>query len=404
VTYNKQLSLFDDFDDGLEASSKSEIPSKEEIEENKDLFDAEENKINILALSEIPGVGFVTVRKLFDICEGNLSHIWKMNDEILYKKLSEASSHPQQVFQTIKNDYKEIREIALERYIGLQNRNINLILRGTSSYPKCLYDLKLAPAWLFVEGNDQILHDLSIVAVVGTREPTKMGIDAAKKLSVLLVTSGCIILSGLAEGIDEIGHRTAVDYGAPTIAVLGHGIDVVFPATTAKLRQQIVGQGGAIISEYLPKDSYSKEKFVQRNRLQAVFAKTVAIIEGKSKSGTAHTMRFAQQLQRPLFGVHVSPITATPQQELLQELLNLEYPVFSLVDSEDRTKLRNYLRQQYPPELRKRPRDSHLFYSTLKEIRRIIRDYDAKEDDLEWLIEKITDYKHTIRKQREDGN
>jgi len=79
-----------------------------------------------------------------------------------------------------------------------------------------------------------------------------MGIDAAKRFSVLLVTSGCIITSGLAEGIDEIGHRTAVDYGTPTIAVLGHGINIVF------LHQQQICANkllirGVIISEYLPK-------------------------------------------------------------------------------------------------------------------------------------------------------
>src|SRR5260221_1563688 len=282
-------------------------------------LDTDENKISLLALSEIQGVGFATIRTLFNAYHGELTQVWNANSDDLHNHLRVASI-PQftQVASQIKGRVKEVHKVAQERYAFLKHRKIDIIFQGTALYPEGLYKLKFPPSWLFVQGNAELLSNPATVAVVGTRDPTENRLHTAKRGSIFLVTQGYIILSGLAEGIDEAAHQTSVDYDVPTIAVLGHGIDVTFPAATTNLRHQVVERGGAVVSEYLPKDMYNRERFVQRNRIQAAIAKCVGVVEGRLKSGTAHTVRFARELNIPMFGVIVGLLQSTPQQELLK--------------------------------------------------------------------------------------
>jgi DNA processing protein len=390
VSQHNQLSLFDDSDRTDSSSGSKQI--------------TEEDKISLLALSEVQGVGFATIRALYEACNGRLSQVWVTDDDKLSSYLHQASI-PQykQVIHQIKARSKEVYQIAKERYFFLKRREVEIIFRGTDAYPKSLYDLKLPPLWLFVEGNANILHSSSIVAVIGTREPTEGGLRAAKWLSVLLITRGYTILSGLAEGIDEAGHQAAVDYRTPTIAVLGHGIDVVFPVSTSNLRRLIVERGGAVVSEYLPKDMYNRERFVQRNRIQAALAGVVAVVEGKAKSGTAHTIRFARELHRPLFGVRIGPMQALPQQEVLQELIRHENFVFDLDNLDDCNKLSSFL-PQVPSEQPKSVRTPHLFGGLVEELERLSRDYNARESDFDWLLGQIRLYRDNVERVRSDDH
>lgn len=351
-----------------------------------------ENELTILALASIPGVGFVTVRALFDTFKGDLSKVWNASGDELYDCMRAARTpQPMPIIRRIEVDRKNLMDNAKNQFYFLRNRRqTSIIFKGTDEYPKQLENLDYPPVWLFVEGDKDILHHEKIVAVVGTRTPTEDGIEAAKRLSVNLIRSGCLILSGLAEGIDETGHRTAVDYGQPTIAVLGHGIDVIFPSSTAGLRREMIKCGGAVISEYLPGDSYLRERFVQRNRIQAALSHAVAVIEGQSKSGTAHTVRFSQKLNRPLFGVRLGDNTKHKNQELLLELEKQDNPVFNLNSSDGREKLRDFLQELFVLSddsiQRVEPR---LFGGLIKEIERVSKDYDATEDDFKWLILEI---------------
>jgi len=107
-------------------------------------------------------------------------------------------------------------------------------------------------------------------------------------------------VSGLATGIDQLAHEHSLAAGVPTIAVLGTGILEDYPRGSAILRDRILAGGGSIVSEYLPRISYSAENFVQRNRLQAALGRVLVPAEWSRRSGTAHTVRFATQLQRPI--------------------------------------------------------------------------------------------------------
>lgn len=350
------------------------------------------NAVSLLALSKVSGVGFVTIRALYEAYGGDLKQVWLANGDELYEHLKSARTpQPTEVVKQIRKNPKQLVDAAREQYQFLKaRRKTSIIFRDTSEYPASLYSLADPPTWLFVEGEPKILLDPRVVAVVGTRNPTDQGLEAARRLSVTLARMGCVILSGLAEGIDAAAHQTAVDYGAPTVAVLGHGIDVVFPASTSRLRREIVDSGGAVISEYLPGDTYLKARFVQRNRIQAALSKAVAIVEGQVKSGTAHTMRFAHQMERDLFGVRLGPDAQTPQQGLHRELQRLGYPVLDLDDSEGREGLRVYVQSLFPQlELWSKAGSPRLFRGLLHEISRLAHDYDATGEDFDWLTEQI---------------
>lgn len=355
---------------------------------------SEDNEHTLLALSSIQGIGFITIRNLFYKFKGNLWKVWNADGDELFEFFRQSRiQNLNHVVDKLRNEKKELLENAQNQLKFLRRRKTSIIFRFTPAYPKRLENLKDAPAWLFVEGNPDLLREEKIVAVVGTRNPSSLGVETARKLSVTLIQEGCIILSGLAEGIDEAGHQSAVDLGVPTIAVLGHGTEEVFPSKTAALRKELVDSGGAVISEYLYKDRYSKDKFIQRNRIQAALSGAVAVVEAKAKSGTAHTVRFAKSLKMPLFGV-LNSFPDSSTNELVAELQEQGYPIFDVGTQTERDSLRVYIKkmlgESQPQSWRIEPK---IFKSVLKDIERISRDYDASEDDFKWLILQIHELK-----------
>ena len=359
-----------------------------------------DDKVSLLALAEIPGVGFITARALFEACQGKLSHVWKLSEGELSNCLRIARTpNAKDITTAITTRSDFFLQKASERHRFFSRRNLHLFFKGDAEYPQSLLDLSDPPPWIFVEGAPELLQDKAIVGVVGTREPTEYGIDAAKRLSRLLVNSRCVILSGLAEGIDAVAHQTAVDYGAPTIAVLGHGVEVVFPTSTAALRRKMVANGGAVISEYLPNDNYARERFVQRNRIQAALSRVISVVEGRIKSGTAHTVRFTRELKRPLFGVRIGEPLGIPEQELLDDFTRRGEKVFELDISEGRLALREYLASLISAEDRQlRPDEPRMFRGILQDTERLIQEYGAKPADFEWLIEEINRLRSTLER------
>lgn len=349
----------------------------------------ERNAIDLLALAEVPGIGFGSIRALLSAYAFDLSRVWEQNEEQLAVDLRRVRApQPAESARQIMRRSGRLHEIATDRYRFLQSAHTSIIFKSSKNYPTRLLDLAQPPAWLFVQGDVSLLHHPAVVAVVGTRRPTADGLAAAKRASAVIATSGCVILSGLAEGIDAVGHKTAVDFGVPTIAVLGHGTDVVFPASTADLRRELVERGGAVVSEYLPRDSYLAERFVQRNRIQAALSGAVGVVEGQSRSGTAHTVRFARKAARPLFGVHLGELLGAVQQDLLRDLAVEGDPVFDLENSDGRNQLRAFLGQVFgeSSQVQQRPR---IFNGLIDTVARVARDYDATEEDFNYLVEQI---------------
>lgn len=186
----------------------------------------------------------------------------------------------------------------------LAEMGVTILFRDDPAYPPQLNDLKDPPHWLFVRGNTSVLSEASIAAV-GTRKPTGDGLWLARFVGLCLGDWKAPTVSGLALGIDQEIHISSIEQGVPTIAVLGTGIFSDYPKNAIELRDQIIDAGGAIVTEYLPSESYSAQNFVHRNRLQAALGRALIPVEWKEKSGTAHTVRYANSLRRPITGLRL---------------------------------------------------------------------------------------------------
>ncbi len=168
-------------------------------------------------------------------------------------------------------------------------------------YPDRLRNLSDPPPVLYVRGDVELLARERLVAVVGTREPTIFGTSAAEELTGALADDGWGIVSGLAKGIDTIAHRTALEHGAPTIAVMGGGLDAIYPAENKGLAARIVEEGGALISEQPFGEQARPQHLIARDRLQGGLSAAVVVAQSGVRSGTMHTARFAATQERPVF-------------------------------------------------------------------------------------------------------
>jgi DNA processing protein len=168
-------------------------------------------------------------------------------------------------------------------------------------YPDRLRNLSDPPSVLYVRGDVELLARERLVAVVGTREPTIFGTSAAQELTGALADDGWGIVSGLAKGIDTIAHRTALEHGAPTIAVMGGGLDRIYPVENKGLAAQIIDSGGALISEQPRGEQARPQHLIARDRLQSGLSVAVVVAQSGVRSGTMYTVRFAAAQGRPVF-------------------------------------------------------------------------------------------------------
>jgi DNA processing protein len=174
---------------------------------------------------------------------------------------------------------------------------------GSPDYPPRLYDLYDPPATLYIYGDIRLLK-MPMIAIVGSRSASPGGLKNARVFAQALSKTGLLILSGLAKGVDSAAHQAALELGAkhPTAAVLGTGIDLVYPRQNIGLYQAI-SQQGLLISE-LPLGAGPKAfHFPRRNRIIAALALGVVVIEAAEKSGSLITARLAAELGREVFAL-----------------------------------------------------------------------------------------------------
>lgn len=185
----------------------------------------------------------------------------------------------------------------------------NLLLNGVAitplgdpHYPYLLSQIPSPPPVLYVRGNVEALHRTSL-AVVGTRRPSPYGLAVTKTLLEPVVRAGITIVSGLALGIDGQAHNVAVNYHAPTVAVLGCGVDSIYPGEHRRLAEDIITHGGAIISEFPLGAEPERHHFPQRNRIISGLSKAVLLVEAGEKSGALITAKFAVEQNRDVLAV-----------------------------------------------------------------------------------------------------
>lgn len=262
----------------------------------------------LLALSSVAGLGHKSLKALTAKLCGNLSDIWQMPAADIEAILSDARTpSAARIAATIHEEADQLRSRGESLRERMEQVAVSVI--PCNALPAKLRGIPDDPLfWLFVEGNPAIVTGGGpMVAVVGTRKPSSEGIKAAERVvRVMSRYRSLTLVSGLAEGIDEAAHRESLKLGIKNLAFLGHGISHVFPESTRELREEIVVQGGAVATEYLPQEKYQKAFFVRRNRLQAAISDLVIPVEANEKSGTAHTVNFAHEYKRRIIGLRWS--------------------------------------------------------------------------------------------------
>ena len=252
-----------------------------------------------VATSAIPGVGTVTFSYLLKSFK-TLRAFWQVSDvEIRRLKLND---------KTRQNICDFRQKVDPKIYLDtVYERGIKVVSVLDRDYPANLGQISDAPPVLYYKGSLIPSDDLSI-AIVGARYATVYGRQVTEKLAYELVSNGLTIVSGLARGIDSIAHRTAIDAGGRTIAVLGNGLDLVYPPENKSLADQIT-QNGVLVSEFPLGFPSMPSNFPTRNRIISGLSLGVLVTEAAVDSGSLITAGQAAEQGREVFAVP-GPITS----------------------------------------------------------------------------------------------
>ena len=207
---------------------------------------------------------------------------------------------------TNASDRKALAEKSLEKSVQIyeycKKYNIGLLAYSDERYPIALREIQTPPVLLYYRG---VLPDFNsgvYIASVGTRTLSEYGRRSAFKICYDLASAGATVVSGMAMGIDGVSHAAALSAGAPTVAVLGSGIDVCYPSPHLHLAREIVKRG-CVITEFAPKTPPNKYNFPKRNRIISGLCSSTLIIEGSEKSGALITARCAQKQGRVVYAL-----------------------------------------------------------------------------------------------------
>lgn len=246
-----------------------------------------------LGFNRVPGIGPMRLDRIVAYC-GGLAGAWHASaGELMAAGLDN---------RTIETLLRQRREIDLDaEYDRVIDAGVRLISRDDPAYPPLLAQVPNAPFLLYMRGT-LTENDRWGLAVVGTRQPSAYGKEVTRKLVQGLVSAGVTIISGLALGIDAVAHETALEAGGRTIAVLGSGVDHIYPLRNLPIGNAIMRQG-AIISEYPLGTLPTATNFPPRNRLISGMALGVLVVEAALKSGALITAQFAAEQGRDVFAV-----------------------------------------------------------------------------------------------------
>ncbi len=246
-----------------------------------------------LELTLIPGIGLVTQGRLWSL-HGDISHFFTCSPA----ELEALGVAPEACRALHSRRYQSMAEEILE---WTAREGCQILLRGTPGYPELLEEIHDPPLVLYARGH---LHALQLpcLAIVGTRRPTCYGTQMAEGLAADLAQRGIGIVSGLARGIDAAAHRGCLSAGGLTLAVLGCGIDVVYPREHKQLTRKIL-ENGLLLSEFPPGTSPSPQNFPVRNRVISGLALGTLIVEASEYSGSLITARLAMEQNREVFAL-----------------------------------------------------------------------------------------------------
>jgi DNA processing protein len=247
-----------------------------------------------LALALTPGLGPTRIKKL--------TEHYGTAERVFQASLTELEAMGMRAVSAQSIATGKSLELAQEECVKAVEARARIISLSDPEYPARLKEIYDPPVVLFVKGRVEVLAQPGI-AMVGTRHPTPYGSGMAERLSTDLAARGLVIISGLARGVDTASHRGAVAAKGKTVAVLGTGIDVMYPRENSRLAEQIVALGGALITEFPVGTSPTPQNFPIRNRIISGMSAGVLVVEAAEYSGTRITSRCALEQNRDVYAV-----------------------------------------------------------------------------------------------------
>jgi DNA processing protein len=265
-----------------------------------------------LALTKVKGLGSVTGKKLITEI-GTAEGVFKQGKKSLMAVVGIGKKLVDGIVSFDRWDEVE-REIERAKDLGIRILSID-----DNVYPERLKEIYDPPLVLYMRGKI-MTHDESAVAVVGSRHATTYGSLATERIARGLAENGITVVSGMARGIDSLAHRGALDGGGRTIAVLGSGVDVIYPPEHKRLYTEI-SERGAVVSEFPPGTSPEAQNFPRRNRIISGLSLGVVIVEASENSGALITARQAMEQNREVFAVpgNITSLRSKGTHRLIQE-------------------------------------------------------------------------------------
>ena len=246
-----------------------------------------------IGLTLLDGVGDILAKNLLAYC-GNAEQVFKTNKSQLEKIPGIGTFTSQAILQS-----KKVLERAEQEIKFIESNNIEPLFFTDKKYPQRLKNCSDSPLMLYYKGNAD-LNTEKIVAVVGTRTPSIYGKQTTEKFITELTDSSCLIVSGLAYGIDITAHKTSLECGLNTVGVLAHGLDRVYPSVHTHYAEKMMSQGG-LLTEFMSGTNPDKENFPKRNRIVAGMCDALVVVESKRGGGSLITATIANSYNKDIF-------------------------------------------------------------------------------------------------------
>lgn len=251
--------------------------------------------IDWIALNMTPGVGPRAATMLLER--------FGSADAVFHARRTELESlrlKPETIDSIIKREYYDRAASELERVKELGG---DILILDDGSYPALLREIDDPPPVLYVRGDWQSCFDQPCIGVIGSRKSSTYGENASEMLSRDLASRGITIVSGLARGIDTAGHRGAIRGQGKTVAVMGTGLDSIYPKENNGLVREIIAAGGCVVTQFPLGTPPIPENFPYRNRIISGLSHGVVIIEASERSGSLITARLAMEQNREVMAV-----------------------------------------------------------------------------------------------------
>ncbi len=248
-----------------------------------------------LAWSQVRGVGSVLIKRIYQNF-GSMSAAWTAES----KDLQMVEGIGGQTLEAIKQAQREVEPLSL--LAVHEHDNLNFWTPSDREYPQLLWEIPDAPPILYYRGHLTQWNERNTVAIVGTRNATPYGRRWTKKLVTALTNQGFTIISGMAEGIDGEAHKACLEAGGQTIAVVGTGVDRIYPHKHKDLYGQILGSG-LVVSEYPQGTPPDKTHFPARNRIIAGLSRVTLVMEAPERSGALITAYQANDYGRDVYAL-----------------------------------------------------------------------------------------------------